>query len=84
MHMKPYIGKELHHWLQKDIPVNYKIIGYESHLHPSAVTRGAPCSNFTPNVKIPWKESLDNSLLDLFLQFTTTQVCSMTLNALRY
>ena len=38
--MRPYIGKELHHFRQKDI-------------HPSGVTRGAPCSYFTSNVKIP-------------------------------
>ena len=31
--MWPYIEKELCHLPQKDIPVNYEIIGYESHLH---------------------------------------------------
>ena len=31
--MRPYIGKELHHLPQKNIPVNYKILGYESYLH---------------------------------------------------
>ena len=30
--MRPYIGKELCQLPQKDIPVTYKIIGYESHL----------------------------------------------------
>ena len=33
MHLWPYIGKELHVLHQKYFPVNYKIIGYESHLH---------------------------------------------------
>ena len=32
--MRPYIGKELRHLPEKDIPVTYKIIGYESHLLP--------------------------------------------------
>ena len=35
---------------------------------------------------ISWKtkELLDDSLLSLFLQFTTTHVCGMALNALQY
>ena len=33
MHMWSYIGKELRLKPQKDIPVNYQMIGYESHLH---------------------------------------------------
>ena len=33
LNIKPYIGKELRHLPQKDIPVNYNIIGYESNLH---------------------------------------------------
>ena len=40
MPMWSYIGKELHLLPQKDIPVNYQIIGYESHLHCLGVTRG--------------------------------------------
>ena len=31
--MWPYIGKELRLLPQEDIPVNYKTIGYEFHLH---------------------------------------------------
>ena len=31
--MRPYIGKELRHFPKIDFPVNYRIIGYESHLH---------------------------------------------------
>ena len=49
--MRPYNYRESH-LPQTYIPVNYKIIGYESHLHPSGVTRGAPHSYFTYNVKI--------------------------------
>ena len=48
--MRPYIGKELRQLAQEDIPVTYKIIGYESHLDSSGVTRGAPCSYFTSNL----------------------------------
>ena len=33
MHMWSYIGKELRLLPERDIPVNYQIIGYESHLH---------------------------------------------------
>ena len=39
--MWPYIGKELCLLPQEDIPVNYKIIGYESHLrYPWSCQRG--------------------------------------------
>ena len=55
---RPYIGKELHHLPQKDIPVNnYKIIGYESHLHRSH-QRGTLF--FTSNVKVPHIHRQDN------------------------
>ena len=33
MHMLSCIRKELHLLPQKDIHVNYQMIGYESHLH---------------------------------------------------
>ena len=34
-YMWSYIGKELRLLPQKDIPVNYQMIGYEYHLHSS-------------------------------------------------